>query len=286
VLALLSEFRAAAGAFLATVSAEVAAEAEQQAAAGEPWRGPEDGEGGASLAAAAAAAADGFGGKSAQAQAYCVSAAAYVAAAAAVCGGSGGGSAAEGAGVVLHALCAVLGQQERSLGSGWSLGGGVYAAWCRAVLGPSGGFVDPATAVADAAAAAGSGQQQDGVDADGVSGEGVLQELHASTQRCLWLADLLADAASAVRTTNGKGSWWGRPAAQLTLGGMTAAVGRALVRLGVASSKVAAAGMQGSVGGRMGDGVGGGGRGLMMMGGDQAAGQMLAAAAAAAAVSM
>lgn len=264
VLSVLSDFKSAAAAFLATVSAEMAEGAEQQAAEGF-WQGPEDFED------ASLAAGGGFGGSPAM-QAYCVAAAAYVAAA---CCSAAEASAAEAAGVTLRALCGVLGVQEGVLGSAWTLGGGVYAGWCRAMLGASGSFADPATAVADSAAAAAEDGSMD--EGAAVSQEDILQGLHASTQRCLRLSDLLADAASAVRTTGSKGSWWGNPAAQLTLSGMTAAVGGALVRLGVASSQ--AAGGTGQMGGR---GLGEGGvRGLLMVGGDQGVGQMLAAAAVA-----
>lgn len=266
VLSVLADFRAAAVAFLATVSPEAADEAEQQAAEAYFWQGPDDLDG-------ASLAADGFGGNgmlaSPKMQAYCVAAAAYVAA---TCVGAGDAPAAEAAGLTLRALCSVLAVQEGSLGSAWNLGGGVYAGWCGAMLGASGSFADPTTAAAASAAAA-EGAMGEG--AEEVTGEDVLQELQYSTQRCMRLADLLADAASAVRTTAGRGSWWGAPVAQLTLSNMTAAVGRALVRLGIASSRMAGDGGSGEQGGG-----GGSNQGLLMMGGDQGIGQMLAAAAA------
>jgi hypothetical protein len=140
------------------------------------------------------------------------------------------------------------------------------------MLGASGTFADPTTAAAASAAAAEGAMEGGG---EQVTREDVLQELQYSTQRCMWLADLLADAASAARTTGGKGSWWGPAVAQLTLSNMTAAVGRALVRLDIASTQMAGGGGSGE------QGVGGGsGQGLLMMGGDQGIGQMLAAAAA------
>jgi hypothetical protein len=264
LLSVLADVRAAAVAFLATVSAEAADEAEQQAAEGYLWQAPDDLDD-------ASLAADGFGGNSMLAsprvQAYCVAAAAYVAA---TCVGAGEASAAEAAGLTLRALCSVLTVQEGSLGSAWNLGGGVYAGWCGAMLSASGTFADPTTAAAASAAAEGA-MEEGGEHVTG--GEELLQELQYRTQRCMRLADLLADAASAVRTTAGRGSWWGAPVAQLTLSCMTAAVGRALVRLEIASSRMA--------GGSGEQGVGGGsGQGLLMMSADQGIGQMLAAAAA------
>ena len=110
-------------------------------------------------------------------------------------------------------------------------------------------------------------------------------QVEERTRVCLRLADMLSDAAAAVRaaagSNGGSSSWWGAPLAQLTLGGMTATVGRALVRLGAASAVYTGGQQQQHGGGVMGGwGVGGeGDRGVLMMGQGQGAGQALAAAA-------
>jgi hypothetical protein len=137
-------------------------------------------------------------------------------------------------------------------------------------------------------------EEVEGVPEGVTEASDVLAALQAATQRCVRLANALADAAAAAAA--GGGSWWAPPAARLALSAMTAAVGRALVRLGVSAANTAAGGSVGQLGDGMGQvgqiaqwqgqegagPVGQGGvplRGLLMMGGGQAGGPALAAAA-------
>jgi len=294
VLSVLQDMQEAAAAFLATVGEQEAAAAAEQVGAG-GWEGPEEwgagqDEGGSNGSNGGGNGSN--GGSSARMQAYCVAAAAYVATAIQTAAGqaaeqeedgaaAAGGSVTSVAGVTLHALCDVFGAHEGSLGSAWGLGAGVYAAWSRAFLNPTDGcFTDPATA----AAAAGGDECGDGEEE---GGDGGVQRLQQSLRGCLLLADLLADAAAAVRVSGGRDSWWGASLSQLVLSSMTSTVGRALVRLGVVGGRGAGAGagarvaqqqqQQGVKGGS------GSGRGLLLAG-SQSRAQMLAAAAVASVV--